>query len=97
MPIFSFIGHILTDLFGKISNWREIYKQTNSTFYSLNGVVSKITRLGEIILAVTFLYTAVEVHTSASAIITAVYFVLKKCVHRIIVSDEMICFHDLTQ
>ena len=46
--------------------------------------------LGEIILAVTFLYTSVEVHNSASAIITAVYFVLKKCVHRIIVLDEML-------
>ena len=62
----------------------------NSTFYSLNGVVSNIMCLGEIILAVTFLYTSVEVHNSASAIITAVYFVLKKCVHRIIVLDEML-------
>lgn len=97
MSIFGFIGLLLSDSLEKNYNSRQIYKQTNSTFYSLNGVVSKITRLGEIILAVTFLYTAVEVHTSASAIITAAYFVLKKCAHRIIVSDEMICFHDLTQ
>ena len=34
MPIFRFIGHILTGLFGKSGN---IYKQTSSTFYRPNN------------------------------------------------------------
>ena len=38
MPIFSFIGYTLTELFRKPDNWRQIYKQTNSTFYALNDV-----------------------------------------------------------
>ena len=33
MPIFSSIGYILMELFRKIDNQREIYKQTSSTFY----------------------------------------------------------------
>ena len=31
MPIFSFIGYTLTELFRKPDNWRQIYKQTSST------------------------------------------------------------------
>ena len=38
MPIFSFIGYILTELFRKPDNWRQIYKQTSSTFYTSNDV-----------------------------------------------------------
>ena len=38
MPILSFIGHILTELFEKTDNWRQVYKQTNSTFYTSKGV-----------------------------------------------------------
>ena len=34
MPIFSPIGYTLTELFRKLDNWRQIYKQTNSTFYT---------------------------------------------------------------
>lgn len=34
MSIFSFIGNILTDLFGKSDDWGQIYKQSNSNFYS---------------------------------------------------------------
>ena len=38
MQIFSFIGHTLTELFRKTDNWRKIYKQTSSTFYTSNDV-----------------------------------------------------------
>ena len=38
MPIFSVIGYILTELFKKPDNWRQIYKQTSSTFYTSNEV-----------------------------------------------------------
>ena len=38
MQIFSFIGYTLTELFGKPDNWRQIYKQTSSTFYISNDV-----------------------------------------------------------
>ena len=38
MPIFSFIGYTLTELFRKPDNWRQIYKQTRSTFYTSNDV-----------------------------------------------------------
>ena len=38
MQIFSFIGYTLTELFGKPDNWRQIYKQTSSTFYISNDI-----------------------------------------------------------
>ena len=38
MPIFSVIGYTLTELFKKPDNWRQIYKQTSSTFYTSNEV-----------------------------------------------------------
>ena len=38
MPIFSFIGHTVTELFRKPGIWRQIYKQANSTFYTSNDV-----------------------------------------------------------
>ena len=38
MPSFSFIGYTLTELFRKPDNWRQIYKQTSSTFYTSNDV-----------------------------------------------------------
>ena len=41
MPIFFFEGHTLSELFGKTDNWRQIYKQTSSTFYTLNDVSLK--------------------------------------------------------
>ena len=41
MPIFSFIGYTLTELFRKPDNWRQIYKQTGSTFYTSNDVSSR--------------------------------------------------------
>ena len=34
MPIFNFTGYTLTELFRKPDNWRQIYKQTSSTFYT---------------------------------------------------------------
>ena len=34
----SFIGYILTELSTKPDNWRQIYKQTSSTFYISNDV-----------------------------------------------------------
>ena len=33
MPIFSFIGYTLRELFRKLYNWRQFYKQTSTTFY----------------------------------------------------------------
>ena len=41
MPILGFTGHILTELLGKTDNWRQIYKQTNSTSYLSNDVCLK--------------------------------------------------------
>ena len=38
MPIFSFTGYTLTELFQKPENWQQIYKQTSSTFYTSNDV-----------------------------------------------------------
>ena len=38
MPLFSFIGYILTELFRKPDNWRQTYKQMSSTFYTSNDV-----------------------------------------------------------
>ena len=38
MQIFSSIGYTLTELFRKPDNWRQIYKQTSSTFYTSNDV-----------------------------------------------------------
>ena len=38
MPIFSLIGHPLTESFGKTENWQQIHKQTSSTFYTSNYV-----------------------------------------------------------
>ena len=38
-PIFSFIGYIHPDgVFRKPDNWRQIYNQTSSTFYTSNEV-----------------------------------------------------------
>ena len=37
-PILSFIGYTLNELFRKTDNWRQIYKQTSSTFYTSNDV-----------------------------------------------------------
>ena len=34
MLIFSFIGHALSKLIEKSNYWRQIYKQTRSTFYT---------------------------------------------------------------
>ena len=41
MPIFSFIGHILAELFGKSDNYQQTYKQANLNFYSSNEVCLK--------------------------------------------------------
>ena len=41
MPIFSFIGYTLTELFRKPDNWRQIYKQTSSTFNTSNDMSLK--------------------------------------------------------
>ena len=38
MQIFSFIGYTLTELFRKPDKWRQIYKQTSSTFYTSSDV-----------------------------------------------------------
>ena len=41
MPIFSFIGHTLMELFRKTDDWQQIYKQSSSTFYTSNDVSLK--------------------------------------------------------
>ena len=38
MPIFTIIGHILTELFGKSDKWWQIYKQMSSNLYMSNDV-----------------------------------------------------------
>ena len=38
MPIFSFIGYTLTELFRKNNTWRQIYKQTSSILYTSDDV-----------------------------------------------------------
>ena len=49
--------HILTELFGKLENWRQIYKQTSSTLYTSNDVslrrVEEKKLLGQIIIIIT--------------------------------------------
>ena len=72
MPILSFIGHILTDLFGQNDNRRQIHKQTNSSFCLSNEMCLKNNVLGEKILAMAILYKSVAVHTSANAYVIAV-------------------------
>ena len=50
MPLFSSIGHILQELFGKTNKW--VYKQTNATLYALGDVFLHNKCLEEKILAV---------------------------------------------
>ena len=38
MPVFSFIGYTLMELFRKPDNWQEIYKEMGLTFYASNNV-----------------------------------------------------------
>ena len=38
----SFIGYTLTELFRKPDNSRQIYKQTNSTFYTSNMCLKRV-------------------------------------------------------
>ena len=38
MQIFSFIRYTLTELFRKTDNWRQISKQTSSSFYTSEDV-----------------------------------------------------------
>ena len=40
MPIFGFIEYTLMELFRKPGNWRQICKQTSSTFYTSNDNIS---------------------------------------------------------
>ena len=61
----------------KTDNWRQIYKQTNSVFFSSNEVRLKNNVLRRKPVAVAFLYKSVEVHTSLTAYVIAVYFVSK--------------------
>ena len=42
MPIFSFIGYTITELFRKLDNWRQIYKQTGSTSYTSNICLERV-------------------------------------------------------
>lgn len=66
MPIISFTGYILTILFGKTENWRQLYKQTTCVS---NECVSKITveKKSSLVHDIkTFHYKYVEVRTAAS-------------------------------
>ena len=42
MPIFSFIGYTITELFRRLDNWRQIYKQTGSTSYTSNICLERV-------------------------------------------------------
>ena len=42
MPIFSFTGYILTESFRKPDNWRRIYNQTSSTFFTSNMCLKRV-------------------------------------------------------
>ena len=42
MPILSFIGYTLTELFRKPNNGRQIYKQTSSTFYTSSMCLKRV-------------------------------------------------------
>ena len=42
MTIFSFIGYTITELFRKLDNWRQIYKQTGSTSYTSNICLERV-------------------------------------------------------
>ena len=47
MPIFSLIGCTLTELFSKPANWRQIYKQTSSTFHTSNEAMYNTRNTGK--------------------------------------------------
>ena len=38
MPIFILVVHVITELFEQTDHWRQIYKETSSTFYTSNNV-----------------------------------------------------------
>ena len=42
MLTFSFTGYTLTELFRKSDNWRQIYKQTSSTFYASDMCLKRV-------------------------------------------------------
>ena len=42
MQISRFIGHTLSEVFGKTDNWRQIYKETSLAFYTSNNVSLKL-------------------------------------------------------
>ena len=42
MPVFSFTGYTSTELFRKPDKWRQIYKQTTSTFYTSNMCLKRV-------------------------------------------------------
>ena len=42
MPVFSFTGYTLTELFRKPDNWQQIYKKTTSTFYTSNMCLKRV-------------------------------------------------------
>ena len=42
MPIFSFIGYTLMELFRKRDNSRQIYKQTSSNFYTSDVCLKRV-------------------------------------------------------
>ena len=56
MPISSFIEHILTELFRKTDNWRQIHKQTNLIFDTSNEVCLKNNVLRRKIITRFFFY-----------------------------------------
>ena len=42
MPIFSFVRYIQPELFEKNKNWRQLYRETSSNFYTSNNVSLKL-------------------------------------------------------
>ena len=66
MPIFIFIGHILSELLRKLTICKKIKIKHIGCFIYQMKFASKISCTGEKLLVVTFLYKPVKFHASTS-------------------------------
>ena len=65
MPVFSFIRHTLTELFGKTENLLQLYKQTSTTFYASNDMTLKRVEKKKVLRRNNhFFKKSVEIHAS---------------------------------
>ena len=84
----------MSELFGKTANWQQIYRQTNPTYYTSNGlclqnIMLKKNYWGVITRA--FLYKSDDVHTSAGAYISFISL-FGICIYNIsLMEHEMKC------